>query len=120
MFVVHRKPSKTNMEFRHFYDPGKEDNAQLAFVNIVAENKFNFTKRQIKDDEVARILYATLGRPSMRDFKWIIRSHQIKKKSCDLPRRQSRHLHLGEEHSYWRFLRARLREPSMCLSLGTT
>ena len=84
MFVVHREPSKANMEFRmhesalHYYDPRKENNAQLAFVNTVAKNKLNFTKRQIKDAEVARILYATLGRPSMKEFKWIPRSRQIK------------------------------------------
>ena len=53
------------------YDLRKENKAQLAFVNTVAENKLNFTKRQIKGAEVARFLYATLGRPSMKDFKWI-------------------------------------------------
>ena len=62
----------------HYYNPRKENNAQLAFVNTVAENKLNFTKRQIKDAEVARILYATLGCPSIKDFKWIIWNHQIK------------------------------------------
>ena len=84
MFVVHCEPSKTNMEFRmhksglHYYNPRVENNARLAFVNTVAGHKLNFTKRQIKDAEVARIMYATLGRPSMKDFKWIIQSHQIK------------------------------------------
>jgi len=84
MFVVHCEPSKTSMEFRmhgsglHYYDLRKEDNAQLAFVNTVAKNKLNFTKRQCKEAEVTRILYGTLDRPSLKDFKWIVRSHSIK------------------------------------------
>ena len=62
MFTVHR-----DMEFwmhksgLHYYDPRRENNAQLAFVNTVAENKLGFTsKRQIKDAEVAMILYMPL------------------------------------------------------------
>jgi hypothetical protein len=84
MFVVHRGPEKPNMEFRmhksglHYYDPRSQKNEQLAFVSTVAENMLGFTKRQIKGAEVVRTLYSTLGRPSMKDFKWIIRSHQIK------------------------------------------
>ena len=50
------------MEFRmyesgfYYYDPRKENNAQLAFVNTVAENKLAFTKMQITDAEVTRIM----------------------------------------------------------------
>ena len=83
MFVVHRESeNKPNMEFRmhesglHYYDPRDEE--ELAFVNTVSENKEGFTKRQIKGAEVARTLYATLSYPSMKDFKWVIRSNQIK------------------------------------------
>jgi hypothetical protein len=85
MFVVHRESQgKPNMEFRmhkcglHFYDPKNEK--YLAFVNTVSENKEGFTKRQIKGVELTRNLY-TLSYPSMKDFKWVIRSNQIK----DLP-----------------------------------
>ena len=60
----------------HYYDP--RENEQLAFVNTVSENKEGFTKRQIKGAETARTLYATLSYPSMKDFKWVIRSNQIK------------------------------------------
>jgi hypothetical protein len=35
-------------------------------------------KRQIKEVEVARSLYSKLNHPSWKDFKWIIRSNQIK------------------------------------------
>ena len=69
MFVVHHELSKSNMEFRmhesrlHYYDPRKENNAELAFVYNVAENKLNFIKKQIKEAKVAGISYVTLGRP---------------------------------------------------------
>jgi hypothetical protein len=83
MFVVHRESeSKPNMEFKmhksglHFYDPRKEHH--MTFVNTVLENKTGFTKRQIKCAEIARNLYKTLSYPSMKDFKWVIRSNQIK------------------------------------------
>jgi hypothetical protein len=83
MFVVHRESeSKPNMEFNmhksglHYYDPTKENH--LTFVNTVLENKTGFTKRQIKCAEIARNLYKTLSYPSMNDFKWVIRSNQIK------------------------------------------
>jgi hypothetical protein len=87
MFVVHREPQKPNMEFKmhesglHYYDPRMRSNEKiehLTFVNTVAENMSRFSKQQIKGAEVARTLYRTLDRPSMKDFKWIIRSHQMK------------------------------------------
>jgi hypothetical protein len=50
----------------------------LTFVNTVSENKEGFTKRKIKGAESTRTLYNTLSYPSMKDFKWVIRSNQIK------------------------------------------
>jgi hypothetical protein len=83
LFVVHRESeSKPNMEFKmhtsglHYYDPRKEQH--LTFINTVSENKPGFTKRQIKCAAIARNLYKTLSHPSMKDFKWVIRSNQIK------------------------------------------
>jgi hypothetical protein len=70
------------MEFRmhksglHYYDLSKEQH--LTFFNTVSENKTDFTKRQIKCAELTRNLYKTLSYPSMKDFKWVIRSNQIK------------------------------------------
>jgi len=72
------------MEFRmhesglHYYDPRKERDEEMIFVNTVAENMSHFTKREIKGAEVARALYKAIDRPSMKDFKWIVRSNQIK------------------------------------------
>jgi hypothetical protein len=83
MFVVHQESeSKPNMEFKmhksglHYYDPRKEHH--LTFVNTFSENKTGFTKQKIKCAEIARNLYKTLRYPSMKDFKWVIRSNKIK------------------------------------------
>jgi hypothetical protein len=83
MFVVHREfENKPNMEFRmhqsglHHYDP--RENGQFTFVSTVSENKEGLTKRQVKGAENARTLYVALNFPSMKDFKWVIRSNQIK------------------------------------------
>jgi hypothetical protein len=83
MFVVHRESQgKPNMEFRmhkcglHFYDP--RNKMHLAFMNTVSENKEGCTRRQIKGAELARALYKTLSYPSMKDFKCVIQSNQIK------------------------------------------
>jgi hypothetical protein len=64
-----------------YYDP--RENGQSTFVNTVSENKQGFTMRQIKGAENARTLYVTLSYPSMKDFKWVIRSNQIK--DCPVP-----------------------------------
>ena len=84
MFVVHRElANKPNMEFRmhesglHYYDP-REETGHVAFVNTVSEDKKGFTKRQVKGAETAQTLYATLAYPSLKDFKWVICSNQIK------------------------------------------
>jgi len=85
MFVVHRETTgKPDMHFRmhpsglHYYDPRDEAVDELAFLDTVSENKEGFTKRQIARAETARALYATLCHPSLKDFKWVIRSNQIK------------------------------------------
>ena len=83
MFVVHRGTiNKPDMHFKmhssglHYYDP--QDTNFSFNVNTVSENKMGFTKRQIKGAELARTLYSNLGYPSMKDYKWVIQSNQIK------------------------------------------
>jgi hypothetical protein len=83
MYVVHQESQgKPNMEFHmhkcglHYYELRNEKH--LAFFNTVSENKEGFTKRHIKSEELARTLYKTLSYPSMKDFKWVIQSSQIK------------------------------------------
>ena len=39
----------------------------------------HFTKRQIKDGEVAKKLYKTFGYLFTKNFRWAVQSHQIKK-----------------------------------------
>jgi hypothetical protein len=80
-FVVHRElEGKPNMVFRkhssglHLFDPRGKD---FVFVNTVSGNKEGFSQRQIKGAESARTLYAKLGYPSIKDFKWVIQSNQI-------------------------------------------
>jgi len=82
MFVVHRESAgKPNMQFRmhssglHYFDPRDKS---FVFFSTVAENKKDFTKRQIQRAEVAKSLYAKLAFPSPADFKWVVRSNQIK------------------------------------------
>jgi hypothetical protein len=83
MFVVHREAvNKPNMHFKmhlsrlHYYDPQGD---HFAFnIHAVSENKLGFTKRQLKGAESARTLYSNLGYPSMKDFRWVIQSNQIK------------------------------------------
>jgi hypothetical protein len=60
----------------HCYDP-RDENGNLVF-NAVSKNMELFSKRQIKEAETARWLCATLSYPSLKDFKWVIRSNQIK------------------------------------------
>jgi hypothetical protein len=71
------------MEFKmhksglHYFNP---KDADFTFnINTVSDNQKGFTKRQIKGAEQARTMYATLGYPSIKDFKWVtIQSNQIK------------------------------------------
>ncbi len=58
-----------------YHDPQGED---FSFVTTVEGNKVPFTKQQIKSAEKARSLYASLGYPSVKDFKWRLQSNQIK------------------------------------------
>ena len=59
----------------HYYDPFNED---FNFINTVKENKAVFTKRQIESADKERELYASLVYPSNADYKWILKSNQIK------------------------------------------
>ena len=82
MFILHCETyGKQNMQFRmhetglHYLDP--RDKA-FTFFNTVSKNMEFFTKRHIKDGEVARQLYRTLVYPSTRYFIWAVQIHQIK------------------------------------------
>jgi hypothetical protein len=59
----------------YFYDPVEEG---FVFMKTLEQNKLAFTKRQLKCAETARALYAGLGYPSVKDFRWILQSHHLK------------------------------------------
>jgi hypothetical protein len=58
-----------------YFDPR---DSEFIFVDTVFKNKAGYMKRQIKEAEVAQSLYSKLNYQSWKDFKWIIRSNQIK------------------------------------------
>ncbi len=51
---------------------------EFTFVNTVKKNKGAFTKRQIASADKARDLYASFAYPLDTDYKWILKSNQIK------------------------------------------
>ena len=69
------------MEFRihksglHYYN---SHNKHFVFINPVSGNKVGYTQRHIKRAEFVRTLYTKLCYLSWKDFKWVIRSNQIK------------------------------------------
>jgi hypothetical protein len=81
-FIIHcNERGLSNMLFKmhssglHYYDPLREE---FTFVNTVSENKGAFTKQQIASADKARDLCASLAYPSDTDYKWILKSNQIK------------------------------------------
>ena len=59
----------------HYYDPENED---FLLASTVACNKESYRKQQINAAEHTRELYAYIGYPSIKDYKWVIQSNQIK------------------------------------------
>ena len=80
-FTIHWvEHGKLDMIFRmhpnrlHIYNP---EEVVFSFVTTVEGNKLHFTKHQIEGVDKAWTLYASLGFPSERNFKWILQSNQI-------------------------------------------
>jgi len=61
-----------------FTAPLPKPNKTLALVNTVEENKKLYTKRQVERAEAARRLYEVIGYPSVRDYKIVVQTNQIK------------------------------------------
>ena len=51
---------------------------ELSLLNTVEQMKSVYTKRQVDRAEKAKELYAVIGYPSLKDFKHIIQTNQIK------------------------------------------
>ena len=83
-FVVHRESAgKPNMYFRKhesglFYWDPREQDEDYMFVSTVAEKMSKYTRKQIKQAEVAKALYGKVSYPSLRDFKWAVKANMIK------------------------------------------
>ena len=48
------------------------------FINTVTANKESYSIKNIKAAEQAREMYASIGYPQVKDYKWVIQSNQIK------------------------------------------
>jgi hypothetical protein len=121
MFVVHCEPEgKPDMEFwmhkswLYYFDPR---DSEFIFVNTVSENKAGFTKRQIKEAEVTRSLYSKINYPSWKDFKWIIRSNQIK--DCPVTVNHVDTALNQWQGTLWRFQWSYWSSAKRCMSLPT-
>ena len=85
-FVIHRPDHKDgNIIFKcsenglYFHSPDLSKNATvLNMVTTVQNNKKGYTARQIKEAEVARQLYYTIGCPNKEAFKSLLRMNIIK------------------------------------------
>ena len=75
MFIVHsEEKNKPNMHFRmnesgiHYYDPDED----FTFVTTVADNKKNYRKQKIKEEERAEELYGNVTYPYVSEYRWSI------------------------------------------------
>ena len=65
----------------HCYGPTKND---LIFLNTASKNREGFSKIQIKDAVKAKQLQHTLGFPTIKEVKRIIRRNQIQDCPVDI------------------------------------
>ena len=68
------------MEFKmhesgiNFYNPNDK---AVVLINNVSRNKKGFSKRHINGTDQEKTLYAKLGYPSVKSFRWIFQSQKI-------------------------------------------
>ena len=81
-FVVYQQDHNLpNMIFKmhssslHYYNPMRNE---FSFVVMVEDNMKSFSKRQIDGAKKACNQYAGLAYPSVTDYKWILKSNQVK------------------------------------------
>jgi hypothetical protein len=58
--------------------PEPSEKVEVSMFTTVEENKKFYNKRQVERAEKARNLYRVIGCPSIRDYKHIIQTNQIK------------------------------------------
>ena len=87
-FYVH-KPNGDIITFQedkgglHYHDidnPKMKTNIAhtVALVETVQENSKEFTKRQVNEAKSARRLYSMVGRPSLKDFRVLIKANMLR------------------------------------------
>ena len=69
-FTVHKPDAQLNFVMHqdrfHYHDT---KNCEVTLIQTVQENEEGYSKRQIKDSQEARDLYAKVGHPLPRDFQ---------------------------------------------------
>ena len=85
-FIVH-KPDGQVVRFAehegglYFHDIGARKlpkiETSLAVVETVRGNKKEFTKRQVKEAEHSRRVYSMIGRPSINDYKNLVKGNLL-------------------------------------------
>ena len=86
-FIVHQEASalpdmKLRMHKSGLHLFYSEDINNLVIMNTAEENMKSFTKRDVEGSKAARKLYDKLLYRSRAEFKWLIKSNQIK--NCDV------------------------------------
>ena len=87
--IVYTKPKpvkfKANSDGLYYYEVSEkyialcnEDKNDTSLVEIVAENRSNFTTQQFERAKIARKLYHNVGAPSIENFKKLIQMNAIK------------------------------------------
>ena len=85
LIFLQESKGKKKMQFQihksglHYVDTRDK---YFTIVNTVSKNKEGFTARNIKGEKAAKDLYAMLIYPSVKDYKWVVHSNQIK--NCPL------------------------------------
>ena len=77
-FTVHKPDAQLHFVMHqdrlHYHDT---KNREVTLIKTVQENKEGYSKRQIKDAQEARDIYAKVGYPSPRDFQKLIAENMI-------------------------------------------
>ena len=58
-------------------EENEEPSREISGVTTLAENRSNYSNNKFGREQCARKLYHTIGAPSIKNFKAIIRSNQI-------------------------------------------
>lgn len=74
------EPKKALLNTNDMLSMPREEKSEVSYglVETVAENMSKYTKRDIEKADLAKKLYAIVGRPSLKDFINAVQNHRIK------------------------------------------